>query len=84
MLLECAVAALSVATTPNYAPDNDTVYFYSALNVVSWPLIALLARSRWANLRTKIDGLAVNYVMSSICTVVGAMGGRQSRYNTMQ
>ena len=61
MLLECAVAALSVATNPNYAPDNDTVYSYSALDVVPWPLIALLARSG-PILGPKIDGSAANYV----------------------
>ena len=45
MLLECAVAALTVATTLNYVPDYDTIYSYSALHVVPWPLTALLARS---------------------------------------
>ena len=86
MLLECAVAALSVATTLNYAPANDKVYSNSASDVVPWLLIvALLARSGPISLTTKIDGLAANYVMSSICnTAAGAMGGHQSRYKTMQ
>ena len=44
-LLESAVTALSVATTLNCALDIDAVHSESALDVVQWPLIALLARS---------------------------------------
>ncbi len=44
MVVERAVAARSVATTLQYAPDNDTVYSYSTVDAAQWPLKALLAR----------------------------------------
>ena len=45
MLVEWAVAARSVATTLQYAPDNDTVYSFSTVDVGQWPLTTLLVLS---------------------------------------